>query len=227
MDIYLVDESKNYTLHFPVNPLDNFSNPKEKKFTTADIIDFGEVDISEKGNKIREISFNSFFPLTYESSYCRYVQDLIPQDYVDKIESWIDLDIHVRLIITDFNINELVNISKFTPEIKGGEVGDIYFSITFRTYREIKIQTVNNASNENLGGLENNRTIIESEFTSGDTVTVTASALNVRDGPGTENNILGSVFKGDKLELYRIQENWSDVYWGDHGGWICLDYVTK
>lgn len=227
MDIYLVDESKNYTLHFPVNPLDNFSNPKEKKFITADIVDFGEVDISEKGNKIREISFNSFFPLTYESSYCRYVQDLTPQDYVDKIESWIDLDIHVRLIITDFNINELVNISKFTPEIKGGEVGDIYFSITFRTYREIKIQTVNNASNENLGGLENNRTIIESEFTAGDTVTVTASALNVRDGPGTENNILGSVFKGDKLELYRIQENWSDVYWGDHGGWICLDYVTK
>lgn len=227
MDVYLIDELKNYKMQFPVNPIDNLSKSKEKKFTTADTIDFGEVDISDKGSKIREISFNSFFPLEYDSSYCSYVPNMTPQDYTSLIEWWIDSDTQVRLIITDFNINELVNISKFTPEIKAGEVGDIYFSITFRTYREIKIQTVNNASNENLGGLENNRTTKESEFTAGDIVTVTASALNVRSGPGTENNILGSVFKGDKLELYRIQGNWSDVYWGDHGGWICLDYVTK
>lgn len=226
MDVYLIDEAKNYTLQFPVNPLDNLSKTKEKKFTTADIIDFGEVDISEKGKKINEISFNSFFPLEYDS-YCRYVTIMKPQEYVDKIESWIDSDIQVRLIITDFNINELVKISKFTPQIKGGEVGDIYFSITFRTHRELKIETVNNSSNSNLGGLQDNRSTQYSDFKDDDIVTVTANSLNVRDGPGTEKNILGSVSKGTMLTLYRVQSNWADVYWGNHGGWICLDYVTK
>ena len=75
--------------------------------------------------------------------------------------------------------------------------------------------------------MRDNRSTQSSDFSAGDTVTVTASALNVRDGPGTENNILGSVSKGTTLELYSVQENWADVYWGNHGGWICLDYVTK
>lgn len=226
MDVYLKDELKNYTLQFPVNPLDKLSKPKEKRFVTADIIDFGEVDISQKGSKIREISFNSLFPLEYDS-YCRYLSIIEPQEYVNIIESWMASDTQVRLIITDFNINELVNISKFTPEIRGGEVGDIYFSINFRTHRELKIETVDSSSNSNLGGLQDNRSIQNSNFNAEEVVTVTASTLNVRDGPGTENNILGSVSKGKTLILYRVQGNWADTYWGSHGGWICLDYVTK
>lgn len=229
MDIYLIDESNNNTFQFPVNPLDKLSKDKEKRFITADIIDFGEVDISQKGNKIQEISFNSFFPLEYDS-FCRYAAILKPSEYVDKIEYFINNDIHPRLIITDLNINELVNISKFTPEVRGGEIGDIYFAITFRPYREIKIETVNNTSNADIGGLENNReTNISStsNFSPNDVVTVTASALNVRNGPGTDKEILGSVFKGDTLTIYSVQGNWADTFWGDHGGWICLDYVTK
>lgn len=226
MDVYLIDESKGYTLQFPVNPLDKLSKVKEKKFITADVIDFGEVDIAQSGSKIKEISFDSFFPLEYDS-YCRYIPNMTPQDYTNTIEYWIDSDVQVRLIITDLNINELVNISKFTPEIRGGEVGDIYFSITFRTYRELKIETVDNSSNSNLGGLQENRSTQNSNFNADDVVTVTANSLNVRDGPGTENNILGSVSKGTTPTLYRVQGNWADVYWGNHGGWICLDYVTK
>lgn len=57
MDVYLKDESKNYTLQFPVNPLDKLSNPKEKKYITADIIDFGEVDISQKGKQNKRSKF--------------------------------------------------------------------------------------------------------------------------------------------------------------------------
>lgn len=227
MDVYLKDESKNYTLQFPVNPLDKLPKQKEKRFITADIIDVGEVDISQKGNKIQEISFNSLFPNEYDS-FCRYSAILKPSEYVDKIEYFINNDIHPRLIITDLNINELVNISKFEPEVRGGEVGDIYFSITFRSYRELKIETVNNSSSENLGGLEDNRSDnSQSEYQDGDKVKVTASALNVREGPGTSYSILGSVSNGTELEIFRQYGNWADTYWGDHGGYICLDYVTK
>lgn len=227
MDVYLIDELKRYTLQFPVNPLNKLSNPREKKFITADIIDFGEVDISQKGSKIREISFDSFFPLQYDS-YCRYVAIIAPMDYVNVLQFWMDSDVHVRLIITDLNINELVNISKFTPEIRGGEIGDIYFSITFRTYRELKIETVNNSSNSYAGGLQNNRTDNSSnQYQDGDKVKVTASNLNVRDGPGTSYDILGSVPKDTELIIFRQYGNWADTYWGDHGGYVSLDYVVK
>jgi len=48
LDVYLIDESKKYTLQFSANQLDNVSKSKEKKFTTADTINFSKVDISYK-----------------------------------------------------------------------------------------------------------------------------------------------------------------------------------
>lgn len=136
---------------------------------------------------------------------------MIPQDYVGKIESWMDLDTHLRLIITDLNINELVNISKFSPEIRGGEVGDIYFSITFRTYRELKIETIDNSSSEYSGGLQDNRENNGSDdYIDGDKVKVTASELNVREGPETSYGIIGSVSNGTELTIYRQYGNWAD-----------------
>lgn len=227
LDVYLIDEAKNYTFQFPVNPLEKISIQKEKKFTTVDIIDFGEVDIPDRGEKIVEISFDTLLPKEYDSAYCRYIDITPPKEALMLLEYWKNIEQPVRLIITDLEFNNLVYISKLNVEERAGEIGDKYISITFRTYREIKIETVNNASNENLGGLQNNRSTQSSDFSAGDMVTVTASALNVREGPGTDYNILGSVPKETNLELYRIQGNWSDVYWGDHGGWICLDYVTK
>jgi hypothetical protein len=226
LDVYLIDESKNYTIQFPVNPLNKLSNPKEKRYTTADIIDFGEVDISQNGSKIIEISFDSFFPKEYDT-YCQYTAISTPQEYINVIQFWMDSDTHVRLIITDLNINELVNISKFAPEVRSGEIGDIYFSITFRTYRELKIETVNDSSNYS-GGLQNNRSnTYSNEYKDGDKVKVTASALNVRKGCGTSYEVIGCVSKETVLTIYRQQGNWADCYYGNHGGCICLDYVTR
>ncbi|NFO40778.1 SH3 domain-containing protein [Clostridium botulinum] len=228
MDIYLIDEAKNYKFHFPVNPLNSLSLLKEKRYITADILDFGEVDITQKGEKIREINFNSLFPSEYDESYCREMYLDKPLNSKKLIESWQNIEQPLRLIITDIDINELVIISKFTTEFIAGELEDIYFNITFRTNREIKIETVNNTSvNSYSGGLQDNRNTQSATYNAGDKIKVTASALNVREGPGTNYNILGSVSKGTSLEVYRVSGNWADVYWGNHGGYICLDYVTK
>ncbi|HBJ2623615.1 UNVERIFIED_ORG: ligand-binding protein SH3 [Clostridium botulinum] len=228
MDIYLIDEAKNYKFHFPVNPLNSLSLSKEKRYISCDILDFGEVDINQKGEKIREISFNSLFPKEYDESYCREMYLDTPLNSKKLIEDWQDIEQPLRLIITDIDVNELVSISKFTYEFVAGELEDIYFSITFRTNREIKIETVNNTSvNSYSGGLQDNRNTQSATYNAGDKIKVTASALNVREGPGTNYNILGSVSKGTSLEVYRVSGNWADVYWGNHGGYICLDYVTK
>lgn len=48
----------------------------------------------------------------------------------------------LRLIITDFGFNDLVNISSVSEEERGGETGDKYINISFRTHRDLKIQTL-------------------------------------------------------------------------------------
>lgn len=230
MDVYLIDESKNYTFHFPVNPLDKISMQKEKKYITADIIDIGEVDIPQKGKKIIEISFDTLFPKEYDASYCRYQPIPTPKSALDLLEYWNGIEQPVRLIITDFEFNGLVSISKFTPEERAGEPGDVYINITFRTHTELKIETVDNTSNDNIGGLQNNRSNNNSsdEYKDGDKVRVTAeSGLNVRDGPGTEYGVIGSLGKSKQITIFRQYGSWADCYYGNHGGYICLSYVTK
>ena len=230
MDVYIVDESKNYTFHFPVNPLEKLSIQKDKKFTTVDIIDFGEVDLPEKGKKITEISFDTLLPKEYAPSYCRYVGIMTPSDTIKLLEYWKDIEQPVRLIITEFEFNDLVFISKLIQEERAGEPGDKYINISFRKFREAKIQIYQSTatSTSTTAQLQDNRTDNSSnEYQDGDVVTITASALNVRDGPGTDYNVLGVVYNGEKLTIFRQYDNWADTYWGDHGGYVCLDYVTK
>lgn len=223
MDVYLIDEIKNYTFHFPVNPLEKINVKSERRYITADIIDAGEVDIFQKGEKVKEISFNTLLPHEYDSSYCRYFTIPTPSDAIALFEYWKNTDQPIRLIITDFNFNNLVTISEFTNEERSGEVGDIYLSISFRSYKELKIETISTTTSS--GSLSNNRSSNEPAFKKGDKVKVTASALNVRNTPN--GTILGSVDKGRTLEIYSVSNNWADVLWGNNGGYICLDYVVK
>lgn len=226
MDIYLIDNQAGYTFHFMVNPLDGIAFNKKRRFTTADVIEKGEYDQLKKGEKIRELSFKTLFPVEYDASFCRYNGFSNPKEYVKRFEDWVDKKEPLRLIITDYDFNGLVTISDFTPTEKPGEVGDKYIDITFRTYRETSITTVAE-ENSYSGGLEERTDQSDSGYKKGDKVKVTASSLNVRSGPGTNNSAIGTVNKGTTLEIWRVSENWADVYWGDSGGWICLDYVTS
>ena len=225
IDIYLKKDKE--TFHFPVNPLEKIFIEKEKKFITVDILDFGEVDLVQEGKKIIELSFDTIFPIEYDEAYCRYIDIPNPKDAIELLTKWKDSNDPVRLIITDFSFNELVNIAKFTVEERGGEIEDKYISISFRTHRSIKIETLNSKSNSS-SSLKNNRpNNNKNKFNRNDIVRVTADVLNVRSGPGTNNSIIGSVSNGTKLKVWRAQGNWLDVFYGNHGGWICSDYVTK
>lgn len=52
---------------------------------------------------------------------------------------------------------------------------------------------------------------------------VTASALNVRDS--INGKILGTLPKGATVHIDYVKDGWASIFWGDHGGWICMDYV--
>lgn len=226
IDVYLKNEKENATFQFPVNPFGITVN-RNKKYDTADIIDFGEVDINDKGKKIKEISFSTLLPKEYDT-YCRYVNIPSPIDAIQKLEKWMEQEDPLRLIITDFNFNDLVNLVSIPEEEKAGETGDKYITLNFRTWRELKIEKVN-TSEAVVSQLLSNRTTQDTTskptHTAGEWIVVTANELNVRSGPGETNSILGTVKKDQCYKIGTVKGNWADIYWGNSGGWVCTDYV--
>ncbi len=57
--------------------------------------------------------------------------------------------------------------------------------------------------------------------------TVNATSLNVRSGPGTSHSIVGSLRKGDQVEILNIQNGWYEVKYAQGKGWVAGRYVTK
>ncbi|HBE9760001.1 TPA: LysM peptidoglycan-binding domain-containing protein [Clostridioides difficile] len=149
IDIYLKNEKEKIDFHFPVNPFDSLSIKKEKRFETVDIVNLGEFDIKKEGEKIREISFKTFLPFQYDASYCRYSELKNPIEVVAMLEKWVDQAEPLRLIITGFGYNGLVTISNFSNTQTAGREEDRDIEITFRTYRELKIETLKKETKSN------------------------------------------------------------------------------
>jgi LysM repeat protein len=153
-DVYLTNTKDNDTFHFPVNPLSLTIN-REKKYNTVEIIDIGEIDVNDKGTKIRELSIETLIPDVYEP-YCRYTDIASAKDTIEKLEKWQDQVEPLRLIITGIAFNNLVNLGAMNEEVKPeGLYNGKYFTFTFRTYKELKVELYNPSSSTSL---KNNRT---------------------------------------------------------------------
>ncbi|HBF0980066.1 LysM peptidoglycan-binding domain-containing protein [Clostridioides difficile] len=199
IDIYLKNEKEKIDFHFPVNPFDSLSIKKEKRFETVDIANLGEFDIKKEGEKIREISFKTFLPFQYDASYCRYSELKNPIEVVAMLEKWVDQAEPLRLIITGFGYNGLVTISSFSNTQTAGREEDRDIEITFRTYRELKIETLKKETKSNTKtDLKDNR---PNNKTTPKIYTVKASDTLYK----IAKNLLG---KGSRWpEIYNIPEN--------------------
>jgi hypothetical protein len=140
LDFYLGD------LHFPVNPSE-VTVVRGKQFETVNIINLGEVDLAT-GEKITEISFSSFFPGTYDPSYCRTPDLPDANSALLLIESWIAGDQHVHLKVTEseLDLEMEVIVSSFQSQIMGGEPEDVYFDISLRAWREVQLTNYSTAT---------------------------------------------------------------------------------
>lgn len=143
MDIYLIDSSGE-KFQFPVNP-EEIAISREKQYETVNLITLGEVDVAQQ-EKIKEISFSSFFPETADLRYCRYENVPDPQTAMNRLTAWMVDRKPVRLLITDTAVNALVYVSAHTSRFTGGEPGDVYFDVTFRTWREMKVRQAGTGS---------------------------------------------------------------------------------
>ena len=57
------------------------------------------------------------------------------------------------------------------------------------------------------------------------TGTVTCSALNVRNGAGTNYERIGGLTKGKSVQVYEKKSGWLRIKYGTGFGWVCGDYV--
>lgn len=128
---------------FPVNP-EEVQIKRDRQFETVTILSLGEIDLFQ-GERIKAITFSSFFP-KYHDSYCSCSQETgghpDPQVAMNRLTSLLTKKRPVRLSITGTIINALVYVTAHNSTFKGGEPGDIYFDITFRTWRGFKVGTL-------------------------------------------------------------------------------------
>ncbi|MBB6730057.1 LysM peptidoglycan-binding domain-containing protein [Cohnella zeiphila] len=137
MDIYLV-EASGEKFQLPVNP-EEIRISREKQYETVNILALGEIDVAQQ-EKVKEISFSSFFPKVADLRYCRYADVLDPQEAMNRLTSMMNAKQPVRLIITETAVNVLVYVSAHASTFSGGEPGDVFYDATFRTWREMKVR---------------------------------------------------------------------------------------
>lgn len=143
IDITLED-SAGQKLWFPVNPPE-IGIRRDRGLETFQMINLGEVDFPH-GEKIKEISFSSVFPAEADPSYCRYEDIPDPQQTMNQINTWMSERKPLRLMITPTQVNVLVIISSHNSTFRANEPGDVYFDLTFRTWKEYQIRTVDEMS---------------------------------------------------------------------------------
>ncbi|MGG6314107.1 LysM peptidoglycan-binding domain-containing protein [Paenibacillus macerans] len=138
MEIRLIDGAgQNFV--FPVNP-EGITISRGKGVETVNIVSLGEYDFPA-GEKVKEIAFSSFFPAAYDPGYCNYKNLPDPQEAMNRLTTMMNGKSPVRMIITDTAVNTLVTIAAHNSTFRGGEPGDVYFDLTARTWREMKLHT--------------------------------------------------------------------------------------
>ena len=139
-NIYLKFGSKKMVI--PVNPEEiTIKNPTDNK--EYDVIGVGQVVVQRKPS-LKEVSWEGFFPASKSDPYVNQGADS-PEDYADEILSAMKARQKIRLIITRdklFDTNMRCIVSEFETTDKGGEPGDLYYSITLQEYKDYTPQTV-------------------------------------------------------------------------------------
>lgn len=145
---YIMDEQTGTELQLPVNP-EKITFKWGRKIETVNILNLGEIDFTT-GDKLTGISFSSFFPTVYVPSYCTTANLNTPQSANAVMNTWKSryneptpgLKDPIRLIITGAQeINMLAIVSDYESNEHGGEPGDIYYSVSFREWKEIFVRT--------------------------------------------------------------------------------------
>lgn len=124
-------------LQLPVPPAE-FTIQKSQGNETTKIETIGEINLIGKEN-LSNISLSSFFP-AQKYNFVNAKNLLKPYEYTKIINSFRTSGKPVRLLVTDSDINDFFTIESFEYGERDGS-GDVYFSITLKQYKYVKITT--------------------------------------------------------------------------------------
>ncbi len=138
-DIYLKFGKR---LKVPVNP-EEITITTPSKNETFDVLDKGEIVIPMPAG-LTEVSFESYLPSDDDDPFMD--GSASPKKFIKTLKSAKEKRIKGRLIISRselFDTNIRCVVEEFTTTDKGGEPGDLYYSIKLREYRDYSPQVVN------------------------------------------------------------------------------------
>ena len=145
MDIYLSVNNRADILQIPVLPAE-YTISKPQGLQTFETVSKGELQLIGTP-KLKGITITSFFPIR-DYPYLRDTS-MKGQEYVYKIDTWIQQKLPIRLIITDTPINMVVAVKNFQYTTKTD--GDLWYTLELEQF--------------NLLGYENPQTDDEEELT--------------------------------------------------------------
>ncbi|WP_440119708.1 LysM peptidoglycan-binding domain-containing protein [Paenibacillus sp. QZ-Y1] len=149
MEFTLIDGKTKF--QFPVKP-EELTISRSKGYETINMLEHGEFDFAQE-EKVKEITFSSFFPKEYDASYCMYEKDFPdPRVAMNMLNTFLISKKPLRFIITNTGVNVPVYLISHNSTFRGGESGDIYFDITLRTWRDSKVEKVGAAKSSSKSG---------------------------------------------------------------------------
>ena len=220
--IYLIFGRK---LKIPVNPEEIEINiPSDHK--EYDVLGIGMVVVPRKPG-LKVVSWESFFPSERSEPYVNSGAKN-PKIYADTIEKAMKEKRVGRLIISRselYDTNMRCVISNFTTNDKGGEPGDIYYSIEIKEYRDYTPKTIVITSKEGSGDAVQTET---EEQRSVETPVLRVGASVIANGKywydsygskpfGTANNLNTTVTRIAEGNPYPVHVG--------HYGWLTADQL--
>ena len=128
MDIYLSVNNRADILQIPVLPAE-YTISKPQGLQTFETLSKGELQLIGTP-KLKGITITSFFPIR-DYPYLRDTS-MKGQEYVYKIDRWIQQKLPIRLIITDTPINMVVAVKNFQYTTKTD--GDLWYTLELEQF---------------------------------------------------------------------------------------------
>lgn len=138
LDMLFTLKDGSTTFEFPVNP-EEVSISRSKGYETINMLEHGEFDFAI-GEKVKEITFSSFFPKEHNRSFCQTTTVPDPRVAMNVLNTFLVSKKPLRFIISNTGVNVPVYLITLNTTFRGGEPGDIYFDLTLRTWRDSKVE---------------------------------------------------------------------------------------
>lgn len=202
------------SVRLPVNPSE-ITVTMSGETTTYNLINKGEV-IIPRNTKLRTVEFSSFFPRNSYMSGTVGDSWYKPEGYVKFFNSLLEEKIVFRLVINRWDVNEEMFdtsfdavLTGFTITDKGGEPGDIYYSLSVSEYRDTKPQETEIISEDEETdttylAIRNERDVPVNEIVVGDMVTVSGPCYETDDQSSWQSAKLESELTNAKGIVGRI-----------------------